>query len=191
MTATGDETTRWRATAELFGRLLLIEVDGDMIRELERTGALAELRALGLSLPAADDDQAREELAADHYEALVRPTEEPPPIQSLVEEGVYEGRAAAGMRAVARAAGLDFDADAARGAPVDHLGVQLLLWSELAGRDAAAAAEFARRHLAWAPPHLRRTEADGFHAHLKHRTADLIQEILNTSVRQAAGEDSP
>ena len=185
-----DETTHWRAVAELFGRLLLQEIDGRTIRWLEENGAREALRDLGLELPAPDDTSALEEVAAEHYRALIRPEDGPPPIQSLVEEGVYEGGAAAGMRAVAAAAGLDFDAAAAR-APVDHLGVQLLLWSELAGRDAAAAAEFARRHLAWAPPHLRRTEADGFHAHLKHRTADLIQEILNTSVRQAAGKDSP
>lgn len=179
-----------RATARLLARLLLREVDADLVASLGEPETRDALAALGLALPAASDDaagDALDQLAAEYFAHFVNPAGAPPPVQSLAEGGTYEGDAATGVRQVAEAAGVSFDAEEARGAPPDHLGCELLLWDELAGRDPAAAAEFARRHLAWAPSHLRGRagaagpSTDGFYDRLASVTADFVDEVLTES----------
>ena len=69
--------------------------------------------------------------------------------------------------------------DAARNAPVDHLGCLLTLWAELHERDTKAAARFARQHLAWvAHSAAPRAQGDGFYDQVQRATAALCAEIV-------------
>jgi TorA maturation chaperone TorD len=173
-----DEVLRLRETAGLLARLLLHEIDAGFLRGLKDQELTSELAGLGLELPDEQDPEALDRLAAAYFEAFVNPAQFPPPVQSLVAEGTYEGEAARSMRAIAEAVGVTFDATAARGAPVDHLGSQLLLWSELLGRDQGAAAEFATRHLAWSIPYLRQRTGEGFYDRVSGIVADFIEVIV-------------
>ncbi|MCA8962286.1 MAG: molecular chaperone TorD family protein, partial [Planctomycetes bacterium] len=143
----------------------------------------ASLRELGLTLPGEDE---LEETAAEFFRRFLSPTDGFPLVQSLYEEGSYSGEACRSVAAVARAAGLEFDREDAHGAAADHLGCQLILWSRIVVRDDRAAAEFAQRHLAWAPPVLRRcADAPGtggsFYASLASSTADFITLLLGSA----------
>ncbi|HGY92129.1 MAG TPA: hypothetical protein ENK43_13245 [Planctomycetes bacterium] len=176
-TASAEDAERWKAVARLFAAFLLEEVTPARIRKLEDDGAATMLREMGLELPAPDDEGALEELAAEFFGAFVSPEGFPPPVQSLFSGGVYESAPAASMRAIADAAGLAHDSGAARGAPVDHLGCQLLLWSELIARDPAAAQAFAERHLVWARPLLARLPSDTFYGRLAEVVTEFIRSI--------------
>ncbi len=169
-----QETQRLRETAVLFSRLLLHELDSRLILELERIGAKGLLAEMGLDLPLADDSNAINELAVQYFEVFVNPSMVGPPIQSLAEEGKYLGQAAKGIEEIAKAAALSFDPDTVRGAPVDHLGSELFMWSELATRDSIAAQEFAHRHLTWAHAHLKPQQGSKFYSTL----AKLVREFI-------------
>lgn len=172
--ATPDEIARLRVVASFLARLLLRECDAELVREISAAGLLEELAGIGLVFPGAADDAALDALAAEYFEIMVNPADGIPLVQSLAEDGSYEGDAAKGMREIAAAADVTFDTAAAAGAPVDHLGVQLALWGELVGRDRGAAAEFHRRHLAWAVPALAAKSAGGFYGALLAAAGDLI-----------------
>ena len=176
MTA-GAEAENLRASAELLSTLLLREVEPTLILELEESGARDQLQRMGLVIPEANDHAAHEGLAAEYFESFVKPIEMAPLIQSLVEDGAFEGRAARSMREIATSAGLEFDPKAARGAPADHLGSQIAMWTAIDRRDPATAREFASRHLSWALPELERRRDDSFYGRLSGFVADFIRVI--------------
>lgn len=154
-----SETRSLVAVAGLLGRLLIREVDEDLAAYLLESDARDCLLALGLDVARLQRGNL-EELAADYFEAVVNPQDHPPLVQSLCEDGRYESAAAAAVRQIAEAAGLELDRGLARGAPPDHLGVELLLWAELAERSPDAR-EFVRRHLLWAREPLQAMAARG------------------------------
>ncbi len=165
------------AVARLFATLLLTEPTPRFVEELEQSGAASMLRDLGLEFPAADDGPAFESLAAGFFETFVHPLSHSPPVQSLVESGVYEGNAAQSMRILAERAGVEFDAGAAFGAPIDHLGCQLLFWGAIGARDPETARAFAERHLVWAIPLLTCISTDTFHGRLAALVADFLRTL--------------
>ena len=113
------------SVAELFGELLLRELSEERLLALRSAQELEPLLAeMDLQLPAPED---RDLLAADFFDLFVNPQSGFPLVQSLYEEGNYEGNAAKGVRQVAEAAGLDYDQLAALGATPDHLGSQLVV----------------------------------------------------------------
>ena len=91
-----------------------------------------------------------DELAAEFFAAFVQPADSAPPVQSLWMQGTYEGRSAGVVRELARAAGVEFDRTAARGAPVDHLGAILLLWCEARELRPEVADRLEAEHMEWA-----------------------------------------
>ncbi len=118
------------STAQLFGRLTIGEIDEKLAEELwepEQRGALAHL---GLELPNRTEGDLKR-LAAEYFEAFVDPQSQPPLVQSLCEEGRYDGAATGAVRKIAAAMGVQFDDETARRAPPDQLGAALLLWAEL------------------------------------------------------------
>jgi TorA maturation chaperone TorD len=166
-----------RVVARLFARLLLRELDAATLEHLRSPEVEAALGQLGIVLPESDS-LTLDALAADYFEHFVNPRDRAPLIQSLHEGGSYEGDAARAVREIASAAGVEFDAEAARAVPPDHLGCELLLWDVLAARDPEAAAEFARRHLVWAVAPLRRNpEGSGFYSSLRAALAALLIEL--------------
>lgn len=164
------------AVSRLLGLLLLRELDEPTIRSLSTPDLEVCLADLGLDMPAADS---LEELGAAYFDSFINPQKGTPLVQSLHEGGSYEGEAARGVRAVAEAASLQLEGEHLRGAPIDHLAVELFLWSELVERDTAAAAEFARRHLAWAGPILRR-ERSCYYSKVCHVVADFLEVVLRS-----------
>ena len=157
-------TPALRALAELLGRLLTSEVDSRTLGAL-RAAPLAEpLGALGVVLPEpAEEDAWLEERAADFHDLFLR-SARGPLVQSLWTQGRFEGDATAQVRALADAAGLEFQREATRGAPPDHLGNLLLLWAATDGRAPDIARAVEERHLPWARTPLRQvTEAGGFY----------------------------
>ncbi|MEM7168002.1 MAG: molecular chaperone TorD family protein [Planctomycetota bacterium] len=166
------------AVARLLGLLLLREIDGATLEQLRHPAVLKALESAGLEPPT---DGALEELAAQYFEYFVNPQLGRPLVQSICESGSYEGDAARGVREVAAAANLELDNEHLRGAPVDHLAVQLFLWSELQERDQEAAQEFGRRHLQWAIPVLQHDKRSGYYANVCAATADFLQVVMHES----------
>ncbi len=156
-----------RAVAELFGGLLLREPQAADLERLRAPGLSAPLQGLGLALPSpAEQDAWLEERGADYHRLFLSP-EGSPLVQSLWTQGRYEGDAAVRVRQLAAAAGVSYQRGAARGAPVDHLGSLLLLWSAALEDAPAVAATIARDHLEWSARALARVAAeDGFYGAL-------------------------
>ena len=166
---------RLAPVARLFGLLLGRELDSSTEEALGDPAIAAALTELGLTLP---EDLDRDELAAEFFEEFISPESGTPLVQSIAEGGTYEGDSAAGVRSIAEAAGLEWNRESLRGAPVDHLGTELFLWSELVARDESAAQIFADRHLRWAPAVLRRSPAERFYGRCRHVCADFIDTLL-------------
>ena len=151
-----QEVASLAGAARLFGDLLLHEITAASIRALQEPTPNELLRSVGVDVPAdvgarADGDATPEfldELASQYHAALLAPTGGgAPPVASLWIEGRYEGQIVARIRELARSAALEFGEDAARGAPVDHLGVLLHLWAASAERAPWVSDELARDHL--------------------------------------------
>ncbi len=151
--------------ARLFGDLLLRELDADRLERLREPELAAQLLSLGVVVPPAasqDDPDELDRLAAGFHSAFLAPDRGGAPlVASLWTEGRYEGTAAARIRALAEAAAVEFDRDMARGAPIDHLGVLLLLWAQTIERAPSVADEIATQHLAWSEAPLNRLAAAG------------------------------
>lgn len=174
--------------ARLFGDLLLTELDADRLRALQGDATAAHLESLGIEVPHGSGSGVLDELAASYHAALLRPTNGgAPPIGSLWTEGRYEGDLAARIRTLAESAAVEFTPEAARGAPVDHLGSILHLWAETTTRAPWAADEIAERHLAWADAPLDRTEAGahGFYSNVAAASKRLVGLIRETRTRPA------
>ena len=163
--------------ARLFGRLLLHEVDEGMRAELCAPELSAALSSVGVDtglLVEADLDQ----LAAEFLEAFLQPAEGGPLVQSLWTQGNYEADCAVTVRKLAEAAGVDFDRQAARGAPQDHLGCILLLWAEVREPATAVAERLEQEHLAWALAPLARIAAgEGFYAGVARAVGAFLREL--------------
>ena len=166
-------------SALLFGRLLIRELDAATWARLRTDDVRVALADLGVDVPRGNGtDDVLDRLAAEYFDCFLQPKDDLPLVQSIYEEDSYDGDAARGTREVAQAAGVELDAELARHAPPDQIGVQLSLWAELAGRDADAAREFARRHLTWAIPRLeRRRRHAGFYGPVCAAAAQLIEVI--------------
>ncbi len=163
------------SAARLFGRLTIGMIDRELAEELwepERRDALARL---GIELPARTRSNL-DKLAAEYHRTFAEPPNHLPLVQSRCDAGPSEGAAAA-VRELADAMGVEIDDEAARSAPEDHLGIELLLWAELV-EERSIAREFAARHLLWALPHLeRRSVGEGFYARLAGVIAEFISVI--------------
>ena len=134
MTADLEEERALVALTRWVGETLLRELDGDALAALRAVPVAEALAAHGLELPAeAEEDAWLDERAADFHDLFLSPTGAPL-VQSLWQEGRYEGGAAGRVRQLAESLGLSLDAEAARGAAPDHLGCILLLWAEARGR---------------------------------------------------------
>lgn len=133
-------------------------------------------RASASSPPPELQDPWLEERAADFHERFLRP-EFGPLAQSLWEAGRYEGGCTVRVRALAKAAGLEFQRSPARGAAVDHLGSLLLLWSATHEHAAPIARELVARHLNWAEAPLRQLESmPGFYGAVARAARQLLAE---------------
>ena len=168
-----------QALAELLGRLLLREVEARDLERLRAPELAAALADLGVELPDPDAERAWiEERGADYHELFLSP-EAGPLVQSLWTQGRYEGDATARVRQLAELAAVEFQRDVARGAPVDHLGSLLLLWSASAERAPAIAEELCRQHLAWSRPALARLRAQGgFYGAVASAAAELVELLV-------------
>ena len=167
-------TKELAGVGRLLGLILLRELDRETLTALEDPPLAAGLEAMGIELPC---ESLLEELAAEYFQYFISPEKGTPLVQSLHQGGSYEGTAAVEVRKVAKAAGVELSEDHLRGAPIDHLAVELFLWSELVERDEAAAAEFAKRHLSWGLGPLNRGEREGFYRSVGGVTASFIEMI--------------
>ncbi len=163
------------AAAHLLGRLLVRELDADAIATLNEPVVRDALRRVGIEPPERDDVDA---LAHRYCTLFVHPDGSFPPVQSLWDEGRYDGDAGLGVRAIAAASARELAAGA-RGAAPDHLGCILILWSELALERPELAERLARRHLTWGARALAAAAGtDGFYGAVAAATLRLLDELV-------------
>lgn len=181
--STSTERAALMATARLFGRLLIRELDEETLAELRSAEVAAALAAAGITVPAGEASAVVDTLAADYYQRFITPERRPPLIQSLWADGQYESETTAAVRRYAEQAGLAFERDIARGAPPDHLGAELTLWAELAGPWPEGAARFVENHLRWAAAPLRvqaddeAGDAPAFYGEVCAAAAELVDRM--------------
>ncbi len=181
-----EELAALAGAAQLFGGLLLFELDAERLAQLQSPELADALAALGVEVPDCDPESAAgkehlDGLATEFYAALLAPRGGAPPVQSLWEEGRYEGRAAERLADLALLAGFEHDASAARGAPLDHLGAVLLLWAAAAAQHPAVADVVAADHLSWAARPLERiANGSGFYSSVARATRELIEALSAT-----------
>lgn len=141
------------AVGRLLSQLLLREPDAALLGELRAPEVSAGLGELGVELPpfvSADADRAwLEERGAEYLDRWLRPERGGPPVQSLWSGGQYEGDPAVALRRWTEAVGLRYDAEVARGAPIDHLGSSIALWCLAAEHSAEHAEALRVQHLEW------------------------------------------
>jgi TorA maturation chaperone TorD len=159
-----------------------------LLFELE-PGDLAAMAAPQLAAALAEFDlvpppaSALPDLAARWFELFLQPGTVLPPVQSLWQEGRYDGAATVAVRQLAAAAGLQWGATA-RGAPPDHLGCLLLLWAELVVLAPPLAAQLVQQHLDFAPAALREAARDaGFHGAVARAVLAFVAELQGESGR--------
>lgn len=175
-------------TARLLGELWLRELDRVRWEELSRPDLREALEEVGIELPADPSEATFGDLAAEYFEVVVQPKEGGPLVQSLWSGGTFEGEPAVALRKLAKDLDFGFDRGASRGAPVDHLGSILWLWSEVALDAPAVAMHLERTHLAWAEAPLARLRGGtGFYAGLAGASADFLATLLALPEREAAG----
>lgn len=166
-------------TARLLAELWLRELDRarwDALASPEVRGALEEI---GIDLPLEPTKATLEELAAEYFERVVQPEEGGPLVQSLWSGGTFEGDAAVALRKLAEELDLGFDRGASRGAPVDHLGSILWLWSEVAVDAPEVARHLETAHLRWSVAPLRRLrDGSGFYAGVAGATEDFLATLF-------------
>ncbi|MCB9868970.1 MAG: molecular chaperone TorD family protein [Planctomycetes bacterium] len=166
--------------ARLLAWLMLREPDAALLRELGSPEIAAALAAAGVELPSTD---ALEEVHAEFFAVLLHPERSAPPIASLWLDGQYEGDTAVAVRALASESGLDFDPEVAGGAPVDHLGSLLLLWSESAEAAPEVATRLAADYLGWVDAALHEARGrPGFYGSLSRAVCAMVAEIRGAAV---------
>ncbi|GIW79014.1 MAG: hypothetical protein KatS3mg105_0821 [Gemmatales bacterium] len=169
--------------AELFGRLLLQEIDAQLLRELRHDEVSKALADVGLFLPDLPTAELLDELAAEYCSCFLGPADPVPLIQSVWEGGSYESGPAAAIRQIATQTGIEFDREAARSAPADHLGCILLLWAELVESCSEHAGYLVQHHFAWARRPLQLVaRRGGFYGQLCAAVDDLLEHIKALSV---------
>ncbi|QDV08813.1 Chaperone protein TorD [Planctomycetes bacterium Poly30] len=181
-----QEVASLAGAARLFGDLLLHELTPESLRALREPGPSELLRSVGVDVPVGADatPEFLDELAAQYHAALLAPTGGgAPPVASLWIEGRYEGHIVARIRELAKSAALDFGPEAARGAPVDHLGALLHLWAASVERAPWVSDELAKEHLGWTNAPLAQMEKrGGFYGSVATATADLVRLLRSTTV---------
>ncbi len=173
-----EERIALRASAELIGALLLKEVDAAGLERMREPQLAAALAEFGIELPEFESQAAwLEERGADYHDLFLRP-ETGPLVQSLWTQGRYEGDAAVRVRQLAKAANVEFQPEAARGAAPDHLGSLLLLWAATDERVQVVADEIANEHLEWSiAPLTNVAAAGGFYGAVAKVAAELVAAI--------------
>lgn len=158
----------------LLAQFLLHELDASTLLGLEPLHV--ELHDLGITLPT---DVELDAIAHQYFLAFVAPTASKPPVQSLWTEGRFDGESTMRVRALAAALGFE-PGPGARGAPADHLGCILLLWSAAVEHgEAEVARQLSNDHLAWSLPMCERLGAQGgFYGQVAVAVAALVQELL-------------
>lgn len=153
------------AVGRLLSQLLLREPDAALLGELRAPEVRSGLRDLGVEVPPGQDAEADrvwlEERGAEYLDRWLRPERGGPPVQSLWSGGQYEGDPAVALRRWTEAVGLRYDAEAARGAPIDHLGSSLALWCLAAEHSAEHAEALRVQHLEWGRRPLEAARAAG------------------------------
>jgi TorA maturation chaperone TorD len=169
-------------SARLFGRLLLRELDEATLAHLRQPEVASALAELGVVVPAGGaDSDVIEEMAAEYCACFLVGPGHVPLVQSVWEQGANDQQSGLALSELARSAGLSFDREQARSAPVDHLGCILLLWAKLADDWPEASEYVIRRHLPWAQAPLRRLAQDsGFYGQLSRATLELIDAVRST-----------
>ncbi len=159
--------------ATLFGRLLIREVDEELLKELQAPEVSGALSEIGVTVP--DDAEALRVEYASNF--LVGP-EQVPLVQSIWEGGAYQSETIQSLKDLAEETGLEYDRENARAAPLDHLGSILLFWAEVANDSPEARQQLAERHLSWARPALiRLASPEGFYVQVADVVLDLIEQI--------------
>ena len=183
---TDTEVIQLVGAAKLFGDLLLTELTPDTLRALQEPEARAALTALGVQVPVDENPPEAffDELAAEYHASLLAPTGGgAPPVASLWTEGRFEGQTVARLRTLAESAALEFGSEAARGAPVDHLGVLLHLWASCVDRAPWVSNELAADHLAWTEAPLRQmAKRENFYGSVATAASELVTVIRATKV---------
>jgi TorA maturation chaperone TorD len=165
-------------SAQLFARLLLHELREADVAQLAQPEVAEALAQVGVDVTLLGSGVELEELAAEFLEAFLAPKQGGPLVQSLWTAGSYEGDSAVTVRALAQAAGVEFDREAARGAAHDHLGCILQLWAVSCTAQPEVARRIERDHLAWALAPLDRLSlGEGFYAGVARGTAALVRAI--------------
>jgi TorA maturation chaperone TorD len=170
------------AVGRLLSQLLLREPDAVLLGELRAPEVSAGLRVLGVEVPASESEGADrtwlEERGAEYLDRWLRPDRGGPPVQSLWSGGQYEGDPAVALRRWTAAVGLHYDAEAARGAPIDHLGSTLALWCLAAEHSSEHAEALRIQHLEWGRRPLEAARrAGGFYGGVANATLEWLDWI--------------
>ncbi|MFK7741513.1 MAG: molecular chaperone [Planctomycetota bacterium] len=175
-----SSTETLAATARLFGRLLVRELDAQTLEELQQSDVRNALAEVGIDVPQAEQ---LDELAHDWLSCFLHPESMTPPVHSLYRHGSYDGDAAAAVRGIASTAGLEQAAGARNAAP-DHIGSILVLWAELTEQRPDLARLLAEQHTEWAEAALQPAIAEpdrAFYASVARATCELLPAIREHS----------
>ncbi len=161
-----------QAALGLFARLLLKEIDAQMLEALRVPHLRVALAELSIQLP---EPQELDALSAAWFEHFLHPERGAPPIASLWIHGQYEGDVAVQLRKIAESAGYTLDLAASGGAPIDNLGCILLLWIECRKTDEALARLITDEYLEWVPRALQEVATtQGFYGQLTRALLHLL-----------------
>ena len=148
----------------LLAKLWVQELDAPTLRALAEPPLVDVWRSLGGQVPADQNQQTIDELAADYCQLLIGPSDPVSPVQSIWMEDRYEGSAATSMQQF-------FDLLPGYRPPAnirDHIGNQFDYLGELFARAAnddypetytGLARNFMQKHLAWTSPFFAEVEA--------------------------------
>lgn len=167
--------------ADLFGRILIREMDQTLLETLQQPEFCTAFAEIGIEFPHTHSiDQLLESLSTDYCAHFLVGSEPIPLVQSVWEGGAYDSESVQALRALADEAGLKFEKEHARSAPIDHLGSILMLWSKVAEDWPDAQEYLKKRHLEWAKAPLRQlAQREGFYPQVASATYDLIEQILD------------
>ena len=152
------ETVARAGMYHLLARLWISEVDTALLQTLSTTDLHDSWTEAGGILPDGNGPETVEILAADYCQLFIGPHGHLPPYQSVWQERILDGAAAASMRKYLAAVGYS-EKRLPEGIMPDHLGVQLDFMAELLGRALEdspdrnllmeIADNFVAQHLTW------------------------------------------